>query len=91
MVKLKAFVCLFLARQPKLGQGLLIYEVSRSHTTTHHSRQGSSEKMISSFEETSTWQHTTLTTDNTSTPPVGLGRRPQTYALDRAATGTGLI
>jgi len=28
----------FLARQPKVGQGLLIYEVSRSHTTTHHSR-----------------------------------------------------
>jgi len=26
------------ARQPPLGQGLLIYEVSRSHTTTHHSR-----------------------------------------------------
>ena len=26
--------CLFLARQPPVGQGLLIYEVSRSHTTT---------------------------------------------------------
>jgi len=23
---------------PPLGQGLLIHEVSRSHTTTHHSR-----------------------------------------------------
>jgi len=32
------FVCLFLARQPPVGQGLLIYEVSRSHTTKHHSR-----------------------------------------------------
>jgi hypothetical protein len=32
------FVCLFLARQPPVGQGLLIYEVSRSHTTTPHSR-----------------------------------------------------
>jgi len=29
---------LFLARQPPVGQGLLIHEVSRSHTMTHHSR-----------------------------------------------------
>jgi hypothetical protein len=29
---------LFLARQSPLGQGLLIHEVSISHTTTHHSR-----------------------------------------------------
>jgi len=28
---------LFLVRQPPVGQGLLINEVSRSHTTTHHS------------------------------------------------------
>jgi hypothetical protein len=27
-----------LAQQPPVGHGLLIYEVSRSHTTTHHSR-----------------------------------------------------
>ena len=27
-----------LAKQPLLGQSLLIHEVSRSHTTTHHSR-----------------------------------------------------
>jgi len=27
---------LFLARQPPVAQGLLIHEVSRSHTTTHH-------------------------------------------------------
>jgi hypothetical protein len=31
--------CLFLlARHPRVGHGLLIHEVSRSHTTTHHSR-----------------------------------------------------
>jgi len=29
---------LYVAQQPPVGQGLLIYEVSRSHTTTHHSR-----------------------------------------------------
>jgi hypothetical protein len=28
----------FLAQQPALGQSLLIHEISRSHTTTHHSR-----------------------------------------------------
>jgi len=27
-----------LARQPPVGQDLLIHEVSKSHTTTHHSR-----------------------------------------------------
>ena len=32
------FVCLFSARQPPVGQGLLIHEVSRSHTMTHHSQ-----------------------------------------------------
>ena len=30
-----------------MGQGLLIHEVSRSHTTTHHSRQDSSGRVIS--------------------------------------------
>jgi len=29
---------LFLAEQPITGYGLLIHEVSRSHTTTRHSR-----------------------------------------------------
>jgi hypothetical protein len=43
--------------------------------------------------ETSTWQHTTLTTDKHPCPAVGFeptisaGELPQTYALDRAATG----
>ena len=32
---------------PPVGQGLLIREVSRSHTTTHHSRQDSSGRVIS--------------------------------------------
>jgi len=32
------FVCLFLARQLPVGQGLLIHKVSRLHTTTHHIR-----------------------------------------------------
>ena len=46
--------------------------------------------------EISTWQHTTLTTDETSMLPVGFeptisaGERTQTYAFDRAGAGTGL-
>jgi hypothetical protein len=32
------FVCLFLARHPPVGQDPLIHNVSRSYTTTHHSR-----------------------------------------------------
>ena len=32
------FVCLFWHDSPPVGQGLLIHEVSRSHTTTHHSQ-----------------------------------------------------
>ena len=32
------FLCLFLTLQPPVGHGLFIHEVSRSHTTTHHSR-----------------------------------------------------
>ena len=47
--------------------------------------------------QTSTWQHTTLTTDKHPCPRVGFeptisaGERPKTYALDRAATAIGSI
>ena len=39
----------YLARQSPDGQGLLIHEVSRSHTTTHHSRWDSSGRVIISL------------------------------------------
>ena len=48
--------------------GAPILDVSRSHTTTHHSRLGllwTSDQLVS---ETSTWQHTTLTTDKYPCP-----------------------
>ena len=41
------FFLLYVTRQPPVGHGLLIYKVSISHTTTHHSRQDSSGRMIS--------------------------------------------
>jgi len=32
------YIFFFVALRPNAGHGLLILEVSRSHTTTHHSR-----------------------------------------------------
>ena len=49
----RTFACLFLVQQlppSPVGQGLLIHEVSRSHTTTHHSRQDSYGRVISSSQ-----------------------------------------
>ena len=40
----------FLAQQPSVGHGLLIHEVSRSHTTIHHSPYDSSGRVISSSQ-----------------------------------------
>ena len=79
--------------RPNAGHGLLILEVSRSHTTTHQSRQDSSGRVISSLQRplTDNIQHS----QQTSMPPVGFeptissGELRQIYALDRAATGTG--
>jgi len=41
---------LFLAQQPPVGLAYLIHEVSRSHTTTHHTRWDSSGRMIISSQ-----------------------------------------
>ena len=43
------FFC-FWRNSPPEGQGLLNHEVSRSHTTTHHSRYDSSVRVISSSQ-----------------------------------------
>jgi len=82
-----------LARKPLVGHGLLIIEASRSHKTTHPSRQDSSERVISSSQRPlpDNSQHS----QHTSMPSVRLkltisaGERPQTYALDRATIGIG--
>jgi hypothetical protein len=58
---------LFMARQPLVGQGPLIIEASRSHSDTPHSVG----LLLTSDQpdaETSTWQHTTLTTDRHPCP-----------------------
>jgi len=87
---------LFLAQQsppPLVGHCHLIDEVSRSHTTTHHICKDSSGRMTSSSQRT--LPANTLHSQQTFMSSVGFehtiseGERPQTYALDRAATGTG--
>ena len=45
------YIFSFLARQPPVGPDLLIHEVSRSHTTTQHSRWDSSGRVISSSQK----------------------------------------
>jgi hypothetical protein len=83
---------LFLSQQPPVGQGLLIHEASRSHTTTHHSRQGFSGRVISSSQIplTDNTQHSQQTSISPAEyePTISEGERPQNYALDRTATGT---
>ena len=96
MLKTYTHLCLFLARQAPVGQRLLIHEVSRSHTTTNHSRQDSSGRVISSSQRPLYLRAHNTHSRQTSMPPVGFeptisaGERPLTYALDRAATGIGL-
>ena len=69
--------CLFLARQPPVGQG---HEVSRSHTTTHHSRYDSSGRVISSSQRPlpDNTQHSEQTNIHTSS---GI----RTHSLSRRA------
>ena len=50
VVFLAAIYFFSVALRPNAGHGLLILEVSRSHTTTHHSRQDSTRRVISSSQ-----------------------------------------
>jgi hypothetical protein len=62
--KNKTFAKFFfpMSQQPLLGQGLFIIEASRLHSDTQHS-VGLLLTRVQPDAETSTWQHTTLTTD----------------------------
>jgi len=82
-----------LAQQSPVGQGLLIHEVSRSHTTMHRSQQDSSGRVISSSQRPlpDNTQHTPQTDIHAPVgfePAVSAGERPQTYALDLTANVT---
>jgi hypothetical protein len=69
-------------------------EASRPHSDTPHSLglPWTSDEPVA---ETSTWQHSQET--DIHTPPVGFeptipaSERPQTHALERAATGIGRL
>jgi hypothetical protein len=83
---------LFLTQQFAVDHGLLIHVVSRSHTTTHHSRKDSSGRVISSSHRplpgnTQQSQQTSMTPLGFE-PTISAGERPQAYALNRADTGT---
>ena len=86
-----SFVC-FWRDSPPVGQGLLIHEVSRSHTTTHHTWQDSLGRGIGSSQTTlpdNTHNRQTFMSPVGFEPTTSAGERPQTYALDRSAIGTG--
>ena len=85
-----------MGRKSLVGQGLVIIEAVRSHSDAPQSL-GLLWRHDQPDAETSTWQDTTLTTDRHPYPPPAAGfepaiprtERPQTHALDRAATGGG--
>jgi len=85
-----------MTQQPLVGHGLLIIEVSRLHSDTPHTvgLHWTSDQLVA---ETST-----STTHNThkrqaSMSPAGFepaipaSERPESHALDRAATGVGQV
>ena len=79
------------ALRPNADHGRLILEVSRLHTTTHHSRQDSSGRVISLSQRplpdnTQHLQPTNIHAPVGFEPTISAGERQQTYALDRAAT-----
>jgi hypothetical protein len=83
-----------MARQPQMGQGLLIVGAWRSHSDKPHSL-GLLCTGDQPDTEIPTWQHTnTQKREAYMHPPafepaVPASERPQTQALDRAATGFG--
>jgi hypothetical protein len=89
----KFFIFSPTAQQPLVGQGILIIEASRSLSDTSYS-VGLLWTSDQPHAETSTWQHTTLTREKSGPPmefepAIPARERPQTHALDSAATGIG--
>jgi hypothetical protein len=85
-----------MAQQPPVGQGLLIIEDSWSHSDTQHS-----EGLLTTSDQPLN-SDLYLTTHNNQKrqasmspagfePAIPASKRPQTHALDRAATGIGTI
>ena len=80
-----------MARQPLVDQGLPIVEASRSHS---HMALGRTERVISPTQRlvpdnTQPSQETERHAPGRFEPKIPAGERPQTHALDRAATRIG--
>jgi hypothetical protein len=86
----------FMGQQPLVGQGPLIIEASQSHSDTPSSVGflWTSDQLDA---ENSIWQHTALSRERRPCPrarfvtAMPAWERPQTYAIDRAATRIGGI
>jgi len=74
--------------RPKLGHGLLILEVSRSHTMMQHSRYDSSGRVISSSQRPlpDNTQHSQQTVIHESVKVVSLMNRPPYLAGNTPGT-----
>jgi hypothetical protein len=85
-----------LGQQPPVCQTHLTIEASRSYSDTPHAL-GLLCTNDQPEAQTSIWQHTIVTTDNTTIPPAGYehtiptNERPQKHVLDGAATGIGRL
>ena len=92
-VNIRQFVCFWRDSPPSVPWPPHSRGFQITHKTTHHSRQNSSGRVISSSQRP--LRDNTQYSQQISMPPVGFeptvsaGERPQTYAFDRAATGTG--
>ena len=84
----------YLAQQPPVGQGFLIHEIYRSHSTTHHSRWDSSGRVISSSQSplpdnTQHSQQTDIHAPGGIRTHIPASELPQTYALDQCFSTAG--
>ena len=89
----RAVIVFPMSLRPNAGHGLLILEVSRSHITTYHSQQDcldewSVRRRDLYLTKYDTHNRQALMSSLGFEPKISVVERAQTYALDRAATGT---
>jgi hypothetical protein len=89
------FLFISLAQQPKAGQGRLIFEVSRTHTMTRHSRYkffgrgiGTSKKFVPDY--THIIKERDIHVPVEFEPAIPASGSPQTLTLDHSTTGIGI-
>ena len=84
-----------MTRQPHVGLGLLIVEVSRSHSARHTTvgrtplDEGSARRRDFYLTEHNNHKRQTSMPPAGFEPAIPAGERPQIHALDRGATGIG--